>query len=596
MPDPQQFEPDQFPAELTEVPQWVLWQWEPSPRDPEKLTKVPKQVNGANASSTDASTWSSFEEVVRHRNGFAGVGFVPDEKFVFIDADHCIDEHGNVDLWAESILDQLDSYAELSPSRTGLHIWARGSLPEGRRKVGSLEMYVTGRFGTVTGWHLDGTPHTINACDLRDLHRRMEAGEFVFSLPSKLVAPLPPIASASGSHILLDKFSSLQAGRWEGIYNSHSEADTALVGYLSRDLHTAAEIDAAFRKTGLMRPKWDAARGTGTYGSRTIEYVLASRQSAPTPEAPVILIHSAADVPDPRSISSPPVRFLVEGMIPANMYIMIAGAEGIGKSYVTMMLGAALARGERFLDRETMQCEKVLYIDREMPLALVKERMSAIFGESEENIYHHWGMWMSDEPPAFDSPRWKEFAAPGAVLIFDSYSRFHSGNENKPSEMVVASAYLRKMQALGATVICLHHRDKKMEAGYRGSTEISAATDVLYTLSKEKEDRWRLKVTKSRTAVDDNITFKIDFDLPALLPVENALVVRRREQCVLISGILRGRPEGVRQSVIIEHLGLEGVSRTHVQRLLEQHEGKLWISSGGGRGVPCVYREKMVLR
>ena len=60
-------------------------------------------------------------------------------------------------------------------------------------------------------------------------------------------------------------------------YRSQSEADAALVRYLCFYLDLdAAAVDSAFRRSGLMRPKWDEARGGVTYGALTINGVVAS--------------------------------------------------------------------------------------------------------------------------------------------------------------------------------------------------------------------------------------------------------------------------------------------------------------------------------
>jgi len=145
-------------------------------------------------------------------------------------------------------------------------------------------------------------------------------------------------------------------------------------------------------------------------------------------------------------------------------------------------------------------------------------------------------------------------------------------------------------------VIVIHHRPKNLEsAGYRGTTEIAAGCDVLYSFSKEKEDLRTLKQIKARTALDDSITFRVNWDLPAVTPTENTQVTKRREHCALISGILHGHPEGVKQAAIIVEMEQRGVSRSQTQRLLDAHEGRLWISSGGGRGCPKTYTAKIVV-
>jgi primase-polymerase (primpol)-like protein len=55
----------------------------------------------------------------------------------------------------------LNSYTELSPSGTGVRIFVYGKLPPIGRKTGDIEVYEAGRYLTITGNHLDGTPRTI---------------------------------------------------------------------------------------------------------------------------------------------------------------------------------------------------------------------------------------------------------------------------------------------------------------------------------------------------------------------------------------------------------------------------------------------------
>ncbi len=140
--------------------QWVLWKavWQ-AERD--KFTKQPHQTNGRFAKSTDPATWTTFDAVVEAygRGGFDGIGFVLSENdpFVGIDLDHCRDkETGVIEAWALDAVSSFDSYAEVSPSGTGVRIFIKGKLPPGGRKSGGVEVYESGRYLTVTGRTLEG--------------------------------------------------------------------------------------------------------------------------------------------------------------------------------------------------------------------------------------------------------------------------------------------------------------------------------------------------------------------------------------------------------------------------------------------------------
>ena len=64
--------------------------------------------------------------------------------------------------WAQAIIDELNTYAEVSPSGCGVKLWLRGAVPGGGRRSGQVELYSNRRFFTLTGQQLAGTPTTIN--------------------------------------------------------------------------------------------------------------------------------------------------------------------------------------------------------------------------------------------------------------------------------------------------------------------------------------------------------------------------------------------------------------------------------------------------
>jgi primase-polymerase (primpol)-like protein len=145
-----------IPAELTSRPRWVR----------RTSRKVPVTVGGSTASSTDPSTWSRHADAVRSTAG-AGLGFVLDgDGLVCLDLDHCLDDEGTVAGWARNILDAArDTWAEVSVSGDGLHLWGYGELPHGRRITvdggGSVELYGDGRYIAVTGRTFGGTPQRL---------------------------------------------------------------------------------------------------------------------------------------------------------------------------------------------------------------------------------------------------------------------------------------------------------------------------------------------------------------------------------------------------------------------------------------------------
>jgi primase-polymerase (primpol)-like protein len=154
------------PQALKDHKQWVAWKYvhNPKRRKPEKRPINPR--TGKAADTTDATTWGTFAEAVARcqRDHLDGIGFALTavDPFAGIDLDHCRNpETEEIATWAQTAIQALSSYTETSPSVTGVRIFVFGKLPPIGRKKGDIEVYEAGRYLTITGYHLPGTPHTI---------------------------------------------------------------------------------------------------------------------------------------------------------------------------------------------------------------------------------------------------------------------------------------------------------------------------------------------------------------------------------------------------------------------------------------------------
>src|SRR5215211_8750818 len=151
---------------VKDLRQWLVWRWEERGG---KQTKVPYDPRtGQRADSTAPETWAGYDEAVNAytERDYGGIGFVftPEDDLCGVDLDKCLDpETGEIESWAQEVIEELDSYAEISPSGTGVHILLRGELPAGRNRRERFEAYDRGRYFTVTGKHLPGSPQSIES-------------------------------------------------------------------------------------------------------------------------------------------------------------------------------------------------------------------------------------------------------------------------------------------------------------------------------------------------------------------------------------------------------------------------------------------------
>ncbi len=302
---------DNIPQELIDRPSFVCWR---EKLKKGKLTKIPIDPNkGGPADCSKPSTWAQFhlakDFFLSHRNGrggIQGIGFELAKPHAGFDLDHCRNpETGEIEPWALDIITRLDSYTEISPSRTGVHIFIKGKILRPGNKKGKFEVYDSGRYLTVTGHHLAGTPLTVEPRQdvLNTIHKEFFPEEYKLKEASAPQTKKEKSRSPSMDDETIiqkamnaansPKFSNLWAGDWSG-YRSQSEADEALCFILAFWTQDPAQIDRLFRLSGLMRPKWDRSVGQGrTYGQKTIEKALAGGKETYSPPEKAPLDHEA---------------------------------------------------------------------------------------------------------------------------------------------------------------------------------------------------------------------------------------------------------------------------------------------------------------
>ena len=111
----------ELPAQLKERRNWIVW------RD-EAGRKIPYQVNARKAKSNDSTTWTDLAAASFVAPKYSGLGFVFDGQGIFgIDLNGCIDDTGQIHPWAQAILNDFPTYAEISPSGHGIKLFALGT-------------------------------------------------------------------------------------------------------------------------------------------------------------------------------------------------------------------------------------------------------------------------------------------------------------------------------------------------------------------------------------------------------------------------------------------------------------------------------------
>ncbi|MFD1569543.1 hypothetical protein [Halorubrum laminariae] len=268
--------------DLKTRPQWVCWKFE---ERNDKTTKIPVDPHtGQYASSSDPDTWGTFDLVREHNQSNPetdgiGVVFGDDDFIAGIDLDNVRDpDTGALEPWAQDVIDALDSYTEISPSGTGVHILLYGMLPsDGRTRAhqestlepfdtSEIEMYDSGRFFTVTFDHITSTPtdlnHRKNA--LVDIHNEYLAQDDTNGQNTTTEATTEELDLSDQELIETAKnagngrdFERLWNGDTSAYDGDHSRADMGLLSHLAFwTQKDATRMERLFGQSGLVRDKW----------------------------------------------------------------------------------------------------------------------------------------------------------------------------------------------------------------------------------------------------------------------------------------------------------------------------------------------------
>ena len=178
------------------------------------------------------------------------------------------------------------------------------------------------------------------------------------------------------------------------------------------------------------------------------------------------------------------MHWLLDGVIAQGSVTMLTGESGDGKSFLSLKLAGQVARGEPFLSRNTIKT-RVLYLDRENPLFVVKERL-ALMNIRETKDLTYWGTWNDELPDGPGSAAIINFVEKHKPLvIFDNKAAFDGGDEQDATATRAHMTLYRRLASLGGTILVLHNTGKsETSKEYRGSSDIKASLDMGYVLER----------------------------------------------------------------------------------------------------------------
>lgn len=159
---------ENLPESLAQKPCWVVWIAIKNSNggvDKRPVSANPKLLGNREWSNPDFCTTA--EQAIAYatrRKNIAGIGVLLRDGFSIAggDIDNCFNpETGELSDTAQAILEETNTYTEISPGLCGLRFIAWGDfggVSFNDSQGTGLEIYEKGRFLTITGFHFPGTP------------------------------------------------------------------------------------------------------------------------------------------------------------------------------------------------------------------------------------------------------------------------------------------------------------------------------------------------------------------------------------------------------------------------------------------------------
>jgi len=311
------------------------------------------------------------------------------------------------------------------------------------------------------------------------------------------------------------KFKDLLSGDWQS-YGSQSEADQAFCNMLAFwTRKDAVKMDEVFRRSELMREKWDRKTGGSTYGEITIQEAIRACTDVYTPPKP----DSAADDFDDgyaehsfeqkglkplevytakqlAEMDLKPPEFIVDGLIPKGI-VMLAAAPKIGKSWLALDIAVSVTEGLPFLGYQSNKSD-VLYLALEDSLYRLDNRLNKLM----QGISRPSGLITAIESENMSNGFIRQLETfiksnrSVKFIIIDTFQKIKpqsdKGKTAYEQDYALLAEFGRLTREHSLCILLVHHTRKSNGAegdafeDILGSTALQGATDAMMVIKKKK--------------------------------------------------------------------------------------------------------------
>lgn len=538
------FESLQAPDALRELRGWLVWRWVRRPDRPKAL-KMPYYVSGpvrkhTHGSAEDRALLVTFEEAKKAADlhDFAGVGLalMPEFGITALDFDNCVKD-GVIDPRVEQLT--IGTYAELSPSGTGVRAFMRGESPDSKDSTPAdnsfgFETFHGKGFVTFTGDVTDTTKLTGDENTVAPLSnevkafcatrfKRLErvraecvgAGKATFGMSPEQITDL---LNKLPDDLTYDEWRNVGMAvhhetegdgfdiwdEWSSRSPKYTSSAYGMERWVSFGRNTSAEYTTMGSVLLMIR---ESGGETGLEVASADEF-----EALPMPVGGRFNIRSHSDFASQvRSVS-----WIVKDFLPKATLGVLFGESGSGKTFASYDLCAAVCRGIEWNGKRVTK-GRVLYVVAEGVAGFVN-RIKA--------YCHQQGIQPSDIDMDVISDLTPNLLEPAQItdlikdikkreaydlIVMDTFAQVMPGaNENSGEDVGKALAECKRIHRhTGAMVLLVHHSGKDASKGARGWSGLRAAADVELEVLRSDELR-SISVTKLKDGQDGtNIGFKL---------------------------------------------------------------------------------------
>lgn len=538
------FEHLQAPDALRDLKGWLVWRWVRRPDRPKAL-KMPYYVSGpvrkyTHGSTEDRALLVTFEEAkkVADQHDFAGVGLalMPEFGITALDFDNCVKD-GVIDSRVEKLT--IGTYAELSPSGTGVRAFMRGGSPDSKDSTPAdnsfgFETFHGKGFVTFTGDITDTTALTGDENTVAPItdavkafcatrFKRLErvraecvgAGKATFGMSPEQITDL---LNKLPDDLTYDEWRNVGMAvhhetegdgfdiwdEWSSRSPKYGSSAYGMERWVSFGRNTSAEYTTMGSVLLMIR---ESGGETGLEVASADEF-----EALPMPVGGRFNIRSHSDF----AIQVRSVRWIVKDFLPHAQLGVLFGESGSGKTFASYDLCAAVCRGIEWNGKRVTK-GRVLYVVAEGVAGFVN-RIKA--------YCHQQGIKPSDIDMDVISDLTPNLLEPAQItdlikdikrreaydlIVMDTFAQVMPGaNENSGEDVGKALAECKRIHRhTGAMVLLVHHSGKDASKGARGWSGLRAAADVELEVLRADELR-SISVTKLKDGRDGaQIGFKL---------------------------------------------------------------------------------------